>query len=138
MTGDDRALQKFRRYLQIRSDHPEPDYEACVEFLTEYAQELGLAVAVFEAVAGNPIVVMTWAGLEPELPAVLLNSHMDVVPADPATWTHHPFEAFKDEFGNIFGRGAQDMKSVAVQHLEAVYRLKVVQQRRLRRTVHLR
>ncbi len=39
-------------------------------------------------------------------------------------WTHNPFEAFKDDTGKIYARGSQDMKSVGVQHLEAVRRLK--------------
>lgn len=41
-----------------------------------------------------------------------------------------------DKQGNIYGRGAQDMKSVSIQYLEAIRRLKrdgVV----LKRTVHV-
>jgi len=51
-------------------------------------------------------------------------------------WTHDPFSADKDKNGNIFARGAQDMKSVGIQYLEAVRQLmsKGVQ---LRRTVHI-
>lgn len=39
-------------------------------------------------------------------------------------WTKDPFEAFKDDTGKIYARGSQDMKSVGVQHLEAVRTLK--------------
>jgi len=51
-------------------------------------------------------------------------------------WTHEPFSADKDENGNIFARGAQDMKCVGIQYLEAVRQLmsKGVQ---LRRTIHI-
>jgi len=51
-------------------------------------------------------------------------------------WTHEPFSADKDKDGNIFARGAQDMKCVGIQYLEAVRQLmsKGVQ---LRRTVHI-
>ncbi|KOB72895.1 Aminoacylase, partial [Operophtera brumata] len=28
----------------------------------------------------KPVVVITWQGAQPELPSILLNSHMDVVP----------------------------------------------------------
>jgi acetylornithine deacetylase/succinyl-diaminopimelate desuccinylase-like protein len=51
-------------------------------------------------------------------------------------WTHDPFSAHKDKNGNIFARGAQDMKCVGIQYLEAVRQLKSkgVQ---LRRTVHI-
>jgi acetylornithine deacetylase/succinyl-diaminopimelate desuccinylase-like protein len=31
-------------------------------------------------VPGKPIVLLTWEGKDPHLPAILLNSHVDVVP----------------------------------------------------------
>jgi len=51
-------------------------------------------------------------------------------------WTYDPFSADKVKNGNIFARGAQDMKCVGIQYLEAVRQLmsKGVQ---LRRTVHI-
>jgi acetylornithine deacetylase len=45
------------------------------------------------------------------VPLVLLNGHMDVVPADsPDLWTDAPFEPVR-RGGRMFGRGAGDMKS---------------------------
>ena len=58
---------------------PNPDYDGCIEFLTRHAKRLGLDYHVTEMVPGKPIFIMTWPGLEPELPAILLNSHTDVV-----------------------------------------------------------
>ena len=46
------AVGKFRRYLQIKSVQPDPDYSSCVEFLTEYAEELGLELTVVDVVPG--------------------------------------------------------------------------------------
>src|SRR5256712_7037039 len=46
---------------------------------------------------------------EGEGPWVLLNGHVDVVPADPSGWTHDPFEPVVKN-GKIYGRGAADMK----------------------------
>ena len=57
---------------------------------------------------------------DPSLSSIMLNSHMDVVPVFPEHWTYPPFSAHKDEDGNIYGRGTQDMKSVGIQHFEAV------------------
>jgi len=42
----------------------------------------------------------------------------------------------KEANGDIYGRGTQDMKSVAIQHLEAVKRLKEAG-KRFKRTIHL-
>ena len=36
-------------------------------------------IQVTECVSGKPALVMSWTGLNPELPAIGLNSHMDVV-----------------------------------------------------------
>jgi acetylornithine deacetylase/succinyl-diaminopimelate desuccinylase-like protein len=42
--------------------------------------------------------------------ALLLHGHLDVVPADPASWTVHPFSGeIRD--GVLWGRGAVDMKN---------------------------
>lgn len=61
---------------------------------------------------------------------------MDVVAADPEKWDHHPFEAYKDSQGNIFARGASDMKCATVATLEAVRRLKALKFQPLR-TIHI-
>lgn len=51
-------------------------------------------------------------------------------------WTYPPFAAEKDENGNIYARGAQDMKCVGIQYIECVRRLKE-KGIQLRRTLHL-
>lgn len=66
-----------------------------------------------------PIVVATFdtgrAG-----PTILLDAHVDVVPpGEPETWTTPAFEpAMRD--GNIYGRGACDMKGGVVSAIEAL------------------
>lgn len=62
---------------------------------------------------------------------------MDVVPAYEEFWTHPPFAAEIDENGNIFARGAQYMKSNAMQYLAAIRALKRDGIDRLKRTVHV-
>ncbi len=42
-------------------------------------------------------------------PWILLNGHVDVVPADPSGWSNDPFEPVIKN-GKIYGRGAADMK----------------------------
>jgi len=42
----------------------------------------------------------------------------------------------KEPNGDIYGRGTQDMKSVGIQHLEAIRRLKEAG-KRVKRTIHL-
>jgi aminoacylase len=117
--------------------HPTPDYKGAVEFLTKIAHEYQCDdTKVIELVSGKPIAVFTWKGSDPSLPSVLLNSHTDVVPVVRSSWKCDPFEAYKDENGNIFGRGTQDMKCVCIQYMEAIGRIKK-NGTKLKRTVHL-
>ncbi|EDW42720.1 aminoacylase-1 [Drosophila sechellia] len=133
----DEEIQYFREYLRIPSVHPDPDYAPCVEFLRRQANLMDLPMKVYyPANEKNPVVVLTWKGLNPELPSILLNSHMDVVPVFPENWTHPPFGADIDEEGRIFARGTQDMKSVGMQHLAAVRALKR-SGAKLKRTIHI-
>ncbi|XP_030378033.1 aminoacylase-1-like [Scaptodrosophila lebanonensis] len=115
----------FREYLRIPTVQPDIDYTECVAFLRRQAASLDLPVEVVHPVVpSKPVVVMKWMGSEPALPALLLNSHMDVVPVYPERWTNPPFSAHLAEDGRIYARGAQDMKCVAMQYLGAIRALK--------------
>ncbi|ODN00378.1 Aminoacylase-1A [Orchesella cincta] len=136
---EDPAVTKLRTYLRFRSAHPDPDsgYEQAIPWLEQYAEELGLEFNFLDLDEPNRFAVwMTWRGSDPSLKSVLLNSHMDVVAAEPDKWEYHPFEAYKDAEGNIFGRGASDMKSATIAELEAIRKLKTSGFQPLR-TIHL-
>jgi aminoacylase len=52
-----------------------------VDFLKKQADQLGLEFRVVCPVRETkPIVILTWIGTQPDLKAIILNSHMDVVP----------------------------------------------------------
>lgn len=109
-----------------------------MDFLKKQTDDLGLQVTVScPANEKCPVVLMTWEGREPELPSILLNSHMDVVPVDETRWTHKPFAADIDADGKIFARGAQDDKSSGMQYLAAIRALKKDGVHQLKRTIHI-
>lgn len=108
-----------------------------MEFLKKQAADLGLPITVYyPAKKTLPIAVITWQGSQPQLPSVVLNSHMDVVPVFADKWKHGPFDAEMDEEGRIFARGSQDMKCVATQYLGAIRALKK-SGATFKRTVHV-
>lgn len=111
--------------------------DGCIKFLERNAKEIGLEFKTFEVNPEKPVAILTLRGLDDSLPSVLLNSHMDVVPVFPAHWKYDPFSAHKDESGNIYARGTQDMKSVGIQYLEAIRRMKLAGTANFLRTVHL-
>ena len=53
---------------------------------------------------------------------ILLQNHLDVVPANSDVWNYDPFEGTIDG-GYLYGRGALDMKSIAVFQAYAFLRL---------------
>lgn len=76
--------------------------------------EAGIEPVLLESAPGRANVVARIAGRSPSAGGLLMHGHLDVVPADPADWSVHPFSGeIRD--GSVWGRGAIDMKnSVAV------------------------
>uniref|UniRef100_A0A493STN6 Aminoacylase 1 n=1 Tax=Anas platyrhynchos platyrhynchos TaxID=8840 RepID=A0A493STN6_ANAPP len=110
--------------------------DAAIQFLERVGTDLGLASQKVEVCQGRVVLVLTWLGTNPRLRSILLNSHTDVVPVFEEHWTYPPFEAVKDSQGNIYARGAQDMKCISIQYLEAIRRLKA-EGKSFARTIHL-
>jgi len=80
------------------------------EYVAARLAEAGADPVLLEAAPGRANVVARISGSDPSEPALLLHGHLDVVPADPASWSVHPFSGeIRD--GVLWGRGAVDMKS---------------------------
>jgi acetylornithine deacetylase/succinyl-diaminopimelate desuccinylase-like protein len=80
------------------------------EYIAARLAEVGLAPALLESAPGRANVVARVSGTDPAAPALLLHGHLDVVPAEPADWSVHPFGGeIRD--GVLWGRGAVDMKN---------------------------
>jgi len=116
-------VESFQRYLRMKTVHPNPDYSLVDPFMRDYADRFGFRLRCEEFVAGHPIFVLTWDGSDACAPSIVLLSHMDVVPVDTEKWTKDPWSGHLVD-GKIYGRGAQDMKCVGVQYLEACGSLK--------------
>ncbi|KAF9082886.1 adenylate cyclase [Mortierella sp. GBA35] len=134
-TNEHPAVTRFREYLRIDTRQPTPDYAGSTAFLIRQAEEIGMPYRVVECVKGKPTVIMTFEGTDPSLPALLLNSHTDVVPVFPEMWTQEPMAANKID-GFIYARGSQDMKCVGMSYLEVLRRYRSEGKKPLR-TIHL-
>lgn len=69
-------------------------------------------------VIGGQSLLYTWQGSRADLEPVMVMAHQDVVSADPAGWTHPPFEGVIAD-GFIWGRGTLDIKNQLIGILEA-------------------
>lgn len=88
---------------------PEAD---CAEWVADRLREVGYTTEYVEAGApGRGNVFARLPGADPSRGALMIHGHLDVVPAEPADWSVHPFSgAVKD--GYVWGRGAVDMKDM--------------------------
>jgi acetylornithine deacetylase/succinyl-diaminopimelate desuccinylase-like protein len=91
------------------------------EFVAAQLAEAGIESTLLEREPGRTNVLARIPGTDPGLSAVLLQSHLDVVPADPAEWAVHPFSGEVHD-GYVWGRGATDMKDTVAATLTAVRR----------------
>ena len=95
---------------------------AAAEFVAGVLTDAGLTPRILESAPGRANVVARLAGADPTLPALLVQGHLDVVPADPADWTVHPFSGeVRDDC--VWGRGAVDMKDFCAMVLTAIHAL---------------
>lgn len=75
-----------------------------------------------QTVINGQSLLLHWPGSNTSLKPILWTGHMDVVPIEPGTekdWTHPAFSGAIAE-GDIWGRGAIDMKSTVIAMMEAV------------------
>ncbi|WKX73243.1 M20/M25/M40 family metallo-hydrolase [Streptomyces sp. XD-27] len=89
------------------------------EYVAEQLSEADIAPTLLECAPGRTNVVARVEGTDPGADALLLHGHLDVVPAEPADWTVHPFSGeIRD--GVVWGRGAIDMKNMDAMILAVV------------------
>jgi len=98
--------------------------EDCARWVGEKLREVGYTTEYVEAGApGRGNVFVRLKGADPDRGALLIHGHLDVVPAEPADWSVHPFSgAVKD--GYVWGRGAVDMKDMVGMMLAVARHLK--------------
>ncbi len=86
--------------------------EECAKWVADQLESVGYETTYVESGApGRGNVFARLPGADPSRGALLLHGHLDVVPAEPADWTVHPFSgAVRD--GYVWGRGAVDMKDM--------------------------
>jgi acetylornithine deacetylase/succinyl-diaminopimelate desuccinylase-like protein len=102
-----------------RGDHSGPGERAAAEHVAALLAEVGLAPEILESHPGRASVITRMAGEDPSRPALLVHGHLDVVPADAADWTRHPFCGDIAD-GVVWGRGAVDMKDMDAMILATI------------------
>ena len=112
----DDAVTRLQQYIRIDTSNPPGNESKTMQFFADIFTKEGIPFETAESAPGRGNI---WARLEGgSEPALLLLSHMDVVPADRKFWSIDPFAATVKD-GYMYGRGALDTKSLGIVELEA-------------------
>ena len=112
----DQAVRWLQSYIRVDTINPPGNEASGVQFFKAILDAEGIPYETAESAPGRGNI---WARLEGgDQPALLLLHHMDVVPANKASWHTDPLSGeIKDGF--VYGRGALDTKSSGILHLAA-------------------
>jgi acetylornithine deacetylase/succinyl-diaminopimelate desuccinylase-like protein len=116
------ATDLLSRYIAIDTSNPPGNEEAAALFLADILRREGVESQLYQAAPGRANLSARLPGDGGKRPFILLN-HTDVVPAEPSFWEEPPF-AGTVRNGFIWGRGALDMKGMAIMELLAFLLLK--------------
>src|SRR5690242_6732341 len=119
------TLRTLASYLQINTTNPPGNELAAARWLKSILDREGIEAQILDTVELGAGRANFYARLRENgsKKAIALVHHMDVVPADPAYWSHDPF-ASDTAGGYIYGRGALDMKGDGIAQLMAMLVLK--------------
>ncbi len=117
-----RPLERLRAYLKLDTSNPPGNEHVAAAFLRELLHKEGVPTRLLVSPGGRPSLYARLESGFPERGALVLLHHMDVVPPGPG-WSSDAFAA-EERDGRLWGRGAVDVKSLGIAHLEAFLELR--------------
>ena len=116
------ATARLGEYLRIKTVNPPGNETLGAQWLQAVLTREGIPAEVFESAPGRGNLYARLPGTGKKRPIILL-SHIDVVPVTPATWKRDPWSGVVLDSA-LWGRGALDMKGMAVVELMTMIALK--------------
>ena len=114
----DEATQLLSRLIRADTTNPPGNETIAAGLLREYLEANGLACELYARVPERANLVTRIRGTG-EGPSLLLLGHTDVVLAEPTEWSVPPFSGEVRD-GEVWGRGALDMKSQVAANAVAI------------------
>ena len=112
------ALKTLQGYVRINTSNPPGDVTKAADYLADILRREGIEATRYQSAPGRAFVLARLKGDGSGGKAIVLESHMDVVPTDPSRWSKDPFSAEIGD-GKMWGRGTIDMKGIGVSYLYA-------------------
>jgi acetylornithine deacetylase/succinyl-diaminopimelate desuccinylase-like protein len=116
------AVQILSDYIKVDTTNPPGKEMAGVRYLQGILEKEGFSTTVLESQPDRGNLFCAVKGTD-GLPPLILLHHIDVVPAEAEKWKHPPYSGLVIN-GEVWGRGAQDCKSLGVIELIAFLLLK--------------
>jgi acetylornithine deacetylase/succinyl-diaminopimelate desuccinylase-like protein len=117
------AATLLSNYIKIDTTNPPGNELAAAKMLREEFLANGIPATVWEPQPGRGVIAARLHGAGRHTKAIVLLSHLDVVPANPKEWKVPPFSGqIKD--GSVWGRGSIDDKGPGVIELMAMLAVK--------------
>lgn len=111
----------LRRLIRFDTTNPPGNESECVKWVKSLCDDAGLETKVVAKATERPNLLVRAPG-RGAAPPLLLQGHVDVVTTEGQSWRHDPFAAELVD-GEIWGRGALDMKGGVAMMLGAILRL---------------
>jgi len=118
----ERALRYFNDLIRLDTSNPPGNETLVARYLKRVADENGIAAELLGPDPNRLNFIARLKGSGAGRP-LLLMAHSDVVPVDRAQWSVDPFAATVKD-GVLYGRGAEDIKSLLAAELAVLVELK--------------
>jgi acetylornithine deacetylase/succinyl-diaminopimelate desuccinylase-like protein len=128
-TAEDEVVGLASDLIRIDSTNTgDPDTlvgeRAAAEYVAGKLSDVGFETIYVESGApGRGNVIARLSGADPQRGGLLVHGHLDVVPADAAEWSVHPFSGAVQD-GYLWGRGAVDMKDMLAMSIAVARRFR--------------
>ncbi|MBU6455024.1 MAG: M20/M25/M40 family metallo-hydrolase [Cyanobacteria bacterium REEB67] len=122
----DDAVKILSDYIKIDTTNPPGNEKLGARYLADILEKNGIEASVIDVPdtrANNRAFVIGRLKGSGAKKAVILLNHIDVVPARAADWKYPPFGGEVHD-GELWGRGAMDMKGMGIMELAAMLALK--------------
>jgi acetylornithine deacetylase/succinyl-diaminopimelate desuccinylase-like protein len=138
-SAEDEVVDICRDLIRIDTTNPGdgtgPGERVAAEYAAGLLAEVGLEPVILESAPRRASLVARIPGTDQTRPAMMIDGHLDVVPANAADWKVDPLSGEVAD-GCVWGRGAVDMKNMDAMAL-AVIRQRLREGRRPARDIVL-
>jgi acetylornithine deacetylase/succinyl-diaminopimelate desuccinylase-like protein len=118
------AVDLLQQYIHIESVNPPANTAEAANFFKRILEQNGIPAQLYPSGPnGQTNLLARITGRDRSKKPLLLMNHFDVVPVDRKAWKVDPFAAVI-QTGEIWGRGAMDMKGIGIEQLMALVTLK--------------